>query len=158
MIYDATISECKKYRYRLSRVWNKNLPIICFIMLNPSTADDQKDDRTINRIINFAKSWGFGGVVVVNLYGFRSSKPKDLRQQQDPEGPDNRRHVTEVIGEADMVIYAWGNNKREPNWLRNLVENPYCIDISKTGIPKHPLYLKSILQPKPYRVAAFLPT
>jgi hypothetical protein len=56
-----------------------------------------------------------------------------------------------LIGLTEKVIYAWGNNEKEPEWLHNLVNNPYCIDISKEGIPKHPLYLKGDLLPKLYR-------
>jgi hypothetical protein len=146
----AVISQDNKYRYQLSRIWDNEKPTVLFIMLNPSTADADADDPTIRRVVNFAKSWGYGGVFVGNLYAFRSTDPKALKHTEDPVGEENISHVQSLIGLTDKVVYAWGNNQREPEWLCNLVETPYCIDISKKGIPKHPLYLKNNLQPQLY--------
>jgi len=146
----AIISQDNKYRYQLSRIWDEEKPKVLFIMLNPSTADADRDDPTIRRVMNFAKSWGYGGVFVGNLYAFRSTDPKALRKVENPVGEDNIQHIQSLIGLTERVIYAWGNNQREPDWLCHLVDSPYCIDISKKGIPKHPLYLKGELQPKLY--------
>jgi hypothetical protein len=150
IIRDALISRDKKYRYQLSRIWDEDKPKVLFIMLNPSTADETVDDKTIRRVMGFAESWGYGGVFVGNLYAFRSTDPDALRHTDDPVGPDNIQHVQNLIGLTERVIYAWGNKKKEPEWLRDLVDTPYCIDISTKGIPKHPLYLKGELQPKLY--------
>jgi hypothetical protein len=147
----AIISHDCKYRYELQRIWDEKKPKILFIMLNPSTADADNDDPTIRKIIKFSKSWGYGGVYVGNLYAFRSTDPKALRHTHDPVGEDNIEHITKLISLSDIVVYAWGNKNMEPDWLRELVDTPYCIDISKNGnIPKHPLYLKGDLQPKIY--------
>ena len=139
-----------EYRYQLSRIWDEAKPKILFIMLNPSTADAIKDDPTIRRIVRFSKSWGYGGLYVGNLYAFSSTDPKGLKHTDDPIGPHNISHIKALLGLSERVIYAWGNNEKEPDWLRDLVGSPYCIDISKKGVPKHPLYLKSDLQPKRY--------
>ena len=147
---NAIISADGKYRYQLSRIWDEEKPNILFIMLNPSTADADVDDPTIRRVMNFSKSWGYGGVFVCNLYAFRSTDPKALRHTDDPVGEDNIEHIKELIGVTERVVYAWGNNKKEPEWLSSLVDTPYCIDISKKGVPRHPLYLKSELHPKLY--------
>lgn len=146
----AIISQDEKYRYQLSRTWDETKPRILFIMLNPSTADANIDDPTIRRVISFAKSWGYGGVYVGNLFAFRSTDPKGLKQIADPVGENNIQHIQSLVGLVDKVIYAWGNNQKEPKWLSDLVATPYCIDISKKKVPKHPLYLKSELQPKIY--------
>ena len=146
----AVLSPDSIYRYQLSRIWDEEKPKILFIMLNPSTADEFVEDPTIRRIVNYAKDWGYGSVYVGNLYAFRSTDPKGLKQTVDPIGENNLHHIQTLVGLVDKVIYAWGNNKKEPNWLRDLVATPYCIDISKKGVPKHPLYLKSDLQPKIY--------
>lgn len=148
IIKHAIISDDHKYRYQLSRIWDEDKPKVLFIMLNPSTADSRIDDPTIRRVINFATSWGYGGVFVGNLYAFRSTDPKNLKTAEDPIGPDNIQHIQIMLGLTEKVIYAWGNNKNEPQWLRELVETPYCIDVSTKGIPKHPLYLKKDLEPK----------
>ncbi|TMF61888.1 MAG: DUF1643 domain-containing protein, partial [Chloroflexi bacterium] len=67
----ATFSADRRYRYRLWRRWDGARPVVAFVMLNPSTADARRDDPTIRRCIGFAKSWGFGGVEVVNLFAYR---------------------------------------------------------------------------------------
>ena len=144
---DAKLSDDKLYRYQLSRIWDEDKPTVLFIMLNPSTADADVDDPTIRRVINFAKSWNYGGVFVVNLYAFRSTDPKRLREIDDPRGKDNKTHIQDLLKSVDKVIYAWGNKEKEPEWLRELVKKPFCIALSTKGIPKHPLYLKSDSQP-----------
>ena len=148
MIKGALLSEDNKYRYQLSRIWNKDKNLLLFIMNNPSKADEDIDDPTIRKIINYAKLWGYGGILVGNLYAYRSSCPKVLKNINDPIGPDNIKNIKILITLADKVIYAWGFNQKEPKWLCELVDIPYCIDISKKGNPKHPLYLKNDLQPK----------
>lgn len=77
---------------------------------------------------------------------------EDMKDEiwKHPVGENNIQHIQSLVGLVDKVIYAWGNNQKEPKWLSDLVATPYCIDISKKGVPKHPLYLKSELQPKIY--------
>jgi hypothetical protein len=60
-------------------------------MLNPSTADERRDDPTIRRCIGFSRARGFGGKTVVNLFALRTPEPRDLREHADPIGPDNDR-------------------------------------------------------------------
>ena len=146
----AVLSPDSIYRYQLSRIWDEEKPKILFIMLNPSTADEFVEDPTIRRIVNYAKDWGYGSVYVGNLYAFRSTDPKGLNSVEDPIGPENITHIQTLIGLVDKVVYAWGNERKEPEWLKKIVTNPYCIDISKKGIPKHPLYLKKCLKPQLY--------
>jgi hypothetical protein len=75
----ATISNCNKYRYELHREWDKKKGKVLFIMLNPSTACGVSDDLTTIRCINFAKKWGYGGIMIGNIYPFRAKRPKALR-------------------------------------------------------------------------------
>lgn len=151
MIRSAVMSEDGVYRYVLYREWDAELPTILFIMLNPSTADGDSDDPTIRRVINFAKSWGYGGVYVANLFGFRSTDPKGLRTAEDPIGPDNKRHVIDLLSVVQCTVYAWGNGYEEPPWLRSLVPTPFCIEIGKRGCPKHPLFLPKTSSIIPFR-------
>lgn len=72
----ASISECGTYRWTLQRRWAAG-ERVCWIMLNPSTADAERDDPTVLRCMAFSRSWGYGGLIVVNLYPFRSSKPAE---------------------------------------------------------------------------------
>lgn len=148
----AVISEDNKYRYHLARTWDDSGKRVLFIMLNPSTADDMTDDPTIRRICGYAKEWGYGGLDVGNIYAYRSTNPKTLKTTQDPHGPENKQHLRRLIQKADIVVYAWGTNvKQEPEWLRQMVPVAYCIDVSKHGIPRHPLYLRKDLKPRIFR-------
>jgi hypothetical protein len=142
---DAKISHDGVYRYWLSRTWDDAKPKILVIMLNPSTANDVEDDDTIRKLIKKSKSWKCGGMCVGNLYAYRSRHPKDLKSVSDPEGPENRKYIRDMIdsGSFEKVVYAWGNGEKEPQWLRELVCEPYCIALSKKGIPRHPGRLKN---------------
>ena len=143
----AIISADNVYRYRLERIWDEGKPKVLFIMLNPSTADALEDDATISKIVKFAHRWGYGGVYVANLYAFRSRHPKDLKTTSDPIGPENKEHIQSLLGSVDRVFYAWGNDEKEPLWLRELVKDPFCIALSTKGIPRHPLYLRDDSEP-----------
>ena len=148
----AILSEDRKYRYELSRIWNESLLILTFVALNPSSyADENTDSKTINRMINIAKSDGYGGIYIVNLYAFRTTYPNVLKSVDNPIGNDNISHVKRVIALSDKVVYCWGNKEKEPVWLRNLVLTPYCLGLSKKGIPLHPISSKCELRPVLYK-------
>ena len=93
MLRSAAFSPCRRYRYCLSRVWNPKLPSVMFVGLNPSTADEQEDDPTVRRCIGFARNWNFGGLILVNLFAYRSTDPADLLRVDDPVGPGNDKHI-----------------------------------------------------------------
>lgn len=93
---DAVLSDCGTYRYSLTRVWDESRPRVCFVMLNPSTADASANDPTIVRCRNFAYSWNYGSLEVVNLFAYRATNPRVLRTVQDPIGPENDRHIIEA--------------------------------------------------------------
>ena len=79
MIGNAVISDCGRYRYHLWREWDATLPTVIWILLNPSTADASVPDPTLKKCIGFAKRWGFGSVVVRNLFCLRTPKPKVMK-------------------------------------------------------------------------------
>ncbi len=146
----AVLDKTGLYRYSLWREWSINTPKLVFIMLNPSKADANIDDPTLRRCIGFAKSWGFGSLLVINLFAYRSAKPSELRQVNDPVGAQNDRYLKKAIKSADKVVVAWGNNgklmQRDQAVLKFLSKNnlqPYCLGITKTGYPRHPLYVES---------------
>ncbi len=158
LVSDAVISDCKQYRYVLSRIWDETKPLIMFIMLNPSTADADKDDPTIRRCIRFAKSWGYGGLYVCNLFAYRASKPAELLKAHNPWGDQNIWHTRQLSDKVSAIVCAWGNKPTLKKLLNgtsafalidfavrlNCVKLHY-IALSKDGIPMHPLYLKSDL-------------
>src|SRR3954454_21911255 len=85
----AVFSKCNRYRYRLDRIWDEARPPLAFGMLNPSTADHERNDATIERCERRARALGFGSLIVWNLFAFRSTKPSTLKAQDDPIGPKN---------------------------------------------------------------------
>ena len=150
---DAILSEDRKYRYILSRIWDEAKPTVLFIGLNPSTADETTDDPTIRRCINFAKSWGYGGILMANLFAFRSTNPQELYTEQDPIGIANDFYLKEYSDKSKLTIACWGNHGNFINRSEEvckLVNSLYCLDINKSGEPKHPLYVKHNTAPKPY--------
>ena len=145
----AIISSCNKYRYELYREWDKDKGKVLFIMLNPSTACGVSDDLTTRRCINFAKKWGYGGIMIGNIYPFRAKRPKDLKKwlndfiYSDGHGATktNEVHVKEMAEQADIIVCAWGCNYKEgiPDWMEELGDLHY-LELCDDGItPKHPL-------------------
>lgn len=159
MFRSATFSPCRSYRYSLTRVWNPKLPSVMFVGLNPSTADEHGDDPTVRRCIGFARKWGFGGVMLVNLFAYRSTDPSGLLEVDDPIGRGNDRHILSCAGRAKRIVVAWGTKgcllDRNQDVLA-ILPRAYCFGVTKEGHPKHPLYLAgdTSVQPFPREVAA----
>ena len=157
MVREAIISKDGTYRYGLLRVWDESLQRVLFIMLNPSTADAYIDDPTIRRCIGFAKSWGFGSIAVANLYPLRSTDPEKLLWHSNPLGVSNNEYIIEMASRCSLIVTAWGNGKiverlekAYPAYkpLKGLKTHElHYLELSKTGDPKHPLYLKGDLRP-----------
>lgn len=151
----AVLASGEKYRYQLWRIWDNKLPKVMFIMLNPSTGDATKDDPTIRRCIGFAKSWGYGGFYVGNLFAFRSKNPIDLLHVFSPVGKENNFHLKSMSDKCELIVCAWGNSyimkkiNYDGNPLDKIKKPFHCIDQAKDGTPKHPLYLPGDLKPKP---------
>lgn len=148
----AVLSADREYRYRLWRTWNEEKPTLAFIMLNPSTADESEDDPTIRRCLGYAEDWGYGTLIVGNLFALRATDPSELRDHPDPVGPENDRHLREICDEADKVIVAWGTdgslNDRESEVVDLLDVDLYALNETKHGHPNHPLYQPKDAEPE----------
>ena len=143
---DAIISECGQYRYMLSRSWDSARPSVTFVGLNPSTADASEDDPTIRRMISFAEREGAGGILVVNLFAFRSTDPSGLHEALDPIGKGNDDAIYNAMLHSSKVIYCWGINGRYMGRDVQVAKRHYkalCFGKTVNGYPKHPLYLPS---------------
>ena len=155
LIYsDALFSKDRLHRYALWRTWDISLPKLLFIGLNPSTADETKDDPTMRRCIRFAKDLGYGGFIMGNIFAYRSTNPKKLREIKNPIGKKNNYWLNRLDQEADATIAAWGNHGKYLNRGNEVVEllnKLYCLKITKQGFPSHPLYLHSQLKPILYK-------
>ena len=146
------------YRYTLTRnnIARGSESTACFVMLNPSTADEHQDDPTIRRCIGFARGWGYTRLHVVNLFALRSTDPRGLALYPEPVGPDNDRWIIRRASESDIVVCAWGTHGRlhgrgdQVVSLLSGVADLWCLGQTKDGYPKHPLYLSSRTQAQPF--------
>ncbi len=152
----AIISPDSIYRYELTRTWRENdRPPIVWIGLNPSTADANQDDPTIRRIVRFSYDWGYGSMVMLNLFAFRATDPKKLMLAADPMGPDNQSHIMRYAHGPNKMVMAWGNHGAirnvGPLLIRRLTARPniYCLQMTKAGHPRHPLYVAASTKPAP---------
>jgi hypothetical protein len=154
----ARLSVDRLYRYRLWRCWGDGNHRVAFVGINPSTADESKDDATIRKCVGFAKRWGFGALDMVNLFAWRDRDQLGLLSSPDPVGPENDATLAEVLHMASRVVYAWGPGKsvavrqlvrvrvQSHGWCNAVMAAPGRCEIgrlseTKDGSPGHPLML-----------------
>lgn len=153
----AEFSDCGTYRYTLGREWDESLRRLLFILLNPSTADAQHDDPTNRLGVGFAKRWGYGSVLFVNLFAFRTPYPVDLKRASDPVGPDNDHWIQLEATRADRIVAAWGVHgvyRRRNRAVMRQVQGMYCLGLTKAGHPLHPLRQPGNLELVPFDLRA----
>lgn len=153
----AYFSECGLYRYALWRRWWDDCcltDMACFIGLNPSTADATQDDPTIRRCISFAKQWKRGGIVMLNLFAYRATDPKAMKQVTDPVGPLNDEAIRRTTRCYPLVCCwgAHGGHHNRSNVVLSIIGRKFVkhLGMTKAGQPKHPLYLPSDTQLQDY--------
>ncbi|HEY5897644.1 MAG TPA: DUF1643 domain-containing protein [Burkholderiales bacterium] len=154
----AVFSPCRRWRYLLWRRWDESLPAANFLMLNPSTADEVKLDPSCTRARIYAERWGYGSLIVTNLFGWRATDPRAMRAAADPVGRGNNRAIVAAAREAALVVCAWGNHgahlERSANvlsLLRKAGVPLHALRINGEGEPAHPLYLSGNLKPVTFR-------
>ena len=168
---DASFSSCGLYRWSLKRSISNNKSSIIFIGLNPSRASLSIDDPTLRRILKFSFSWGYGSLIVINLFARISCSPGILRRCSNPIGKKNDEELSNWIVQwaknplLDLWL-GWGNQGAFKNrhlevmsWLKkNAFERAYqypsafgplALGLTSKGHPRHPLYLsnKEVLRP-----------
>ncbi|WP_237265286.1 DUF1643 domain-containing protein [Thermoplasma sp. Kam2015] len=147
----AEFSPDGRYRYTLWRIWDPKKPVVLFLLLNPSTADEFRLDPTLTRCRNYAKKWGYGGMLVGNIFALRSTDPRDLYRAEDPVGPENDRKILEMIGKAETTVVGWGSHGKlmgRGEAVLRMVPHPFALGLNSDGTPKHPLYLPGSAVPK----------
>lgn len=140
----------------MGRRWD-NGEVLLWVMLNPSTADDKTDDATTRRCIAFSNRWGFGGISIVNLFGYRSTDPKKLTSIPDPVGPGNDPVLFEQLKKCDSCMVAWGSlvesslfQSRVKEISGYLPSRTRCLGLTKYNYPRHPLRVSSVTKPTTY--------
>lgn len=149
----AVISQCKSFRYELRRVWDESRPLVLVVGLNPSTADAEIEDNTSQVCINYAKRWGYGGLLLGNLFAFRSTDQASLFKVADPVGPDNDVALERLQDQAALVVCAWsasGSYMQRDQAVLGKLRDPHCLVKLKSGHPGHPLYKSAALRPIRY--------
>lgn len=153
---EAVFSDCETYRYSLTREWDAALPRLVWVMLNPSTADETRNDPTIARCEARTRAMGCGAYRIVNLYALRSTDPRGLRRVTDPVGPLNDAALREAAAWAGRAVCGWGVHAA-PNRaaealavLRAAGAEALHLGLTKAGLPRHPLHLAYAVQPQPF--------
>ena len=158
----AVFSPCGRYRWWLERRWDPQRPALLFIGLNPSRADGERDDPTLRRLQGFARTWGYGGLEVLNLFARISASPAALRRCADPVGAENDRWLEQrlrAVPAGGSVWLGWGNGGgwrgRDQRVLELIgqvlptVGGPplLALGLTASGQPRHPLYAPGDAQP-----------
>jgi hypothetical protein len=152
----ATFSPCERYRYTLYRQWDATKPTLVMICCNPSKATAVETDPTVTRQVVRAKMWGFGRFEMLNAFALRSTDPRLLYQVDDPIGPENDAAIKAVVTRPDVqqVILGWGRHgklmgrgQQLLRWLRAWGVTPYALTLTKSGLPRHPLYVSFETKP-----------
>jgi hypothetical protein len=143
------------YRYTLTRTWDAEIPPVVFAMLNPSKATAEVLDPTVAKCVRWAQRWGAGGLIVVNMFGLRSTDPAALLTHPDPVGPGNDEAILDAVSRPILVcVVAWGahaavkaNDRARERRVAELIryggQRPMCLAVTRDGHPGHPLYLKN---------------
>jgi len=171
LITRAEISQCGEYRYSLTRIWDRSLPVLSWCMLNPSTADACTDDPTVRKCVGFAKRLGYGGIRIVNLFAFRARNPLDLLAAADPSGPENEEVLNDLVHRRSVMV-GWGASVRRLRiqtpitWLSDvgrmrIAYGPStcwrCLGFTKSGEPRHPLMLSYDTTTQPWPLVSSYP-
>lgn len=154
----ARFSACRRWRTLLWRRWDEAQPVVNFLMLNPSTADETVLDPTCTRARDFAERWGYGTLLVTNVFAWRATDPGEMRAAQDPVGRGNDAAILRAARSAALVVCAWGNHgahRGRSAQVRRLLGDAgialHVLRLNAGGEPAHPLYLPARLAPVPWR-------
>jgi hypothetical protein len=159
----AVFSPDRKFRYTLRRIWPAGIwpteggAFVAFIGLNPSTADEVKNDPTVTRCMKYAQKWGYGGMYMLNIFAYRSTDPRELYLQEDPIGGYNDSFILQAAQRSGLIVACWGNHgnllSRGWNVIKLLQGAGLRVmrlgSLTIPGQPRHPLYLKGDLLPEP---------
>ena len=154
---EAVYSDCERYRYLLTRVWDPTGDRALFVMLNPSTATEVQNDPTVERCERRARALGFGAFRVTNIFAWRDTDPGAMRAADDPVGPANDAAIADSLPWADRIICAWGAHGAHMDrgaaverLLRASGKPLFHLGLTKAGQPRHPLYIGYDRQPEPW--------
>ena len=151
----AVFSRCRRWRYLLWRRWDAARSAANFLMLNPSTADELRLDPSCTRARLYAERWGYGALIVTNLFGWRATDPDEMKAAREPVGRANDAAILRAAREAAIVVCAWGNHGAHRGRAVHVLEilsaagiRLHALRMTGAGEPAHPLYLPAKLTPQ----------
>ncbi len=154
----AQFSACRRWRTLLWRRWDAARPVANFLMLNPSTADERVLDPTCARARDYAERWGYGALLVTNVFAWRATHPGGMKAAADPVGVGNDAAILRAARHAQLVVCAWGNHGLHlarsgavQRLLRGAGVALHVLRLNANGEPAHPLYLPGRLRPRPWK-------
>ncbi len=165
MLKTAEISNCETYRYQLKRQWESEENLVLFICLNPATADAENNDKTCNRYIEFAKEHGYSGLIITNVFAFRSEFPNEMKNAENPVGLLNDEWIIKSIRLCKAIVVGWGNDgayqNRDIEVLKILKEHGkdkliFCLGKNTNGQPSHPSRLTKGTKFQPFDIYTLL--
>ena len=157
-----------EYRYLLGTRGEK--PLVC-IGINPSTAEPDRLDPTLQSVERVAKNNGYDSFLMFNVYAQRATRPRDMdlacNQALHRENLAAFDYVLSLSPEAPTVWAAWGAVISTRPWLASCVRD--MIDVgrrhgarwvtagarSRAGHPHHPLYLRKDSPLEPFDAEAY---
>ena len=154
----AIYSDCERYRYSLTRVWDDAGSKVHFVMLNPSTATEIQNDPTVERCERRARALGHGGFRVTNIFAWRDTDPRKMRAAAEPIGDANDTTIRDGATWASLTICAWGAHGEHlargaevAALLKETGAELLHLGLTKAGHPKHPLYIAYTQEPEPWQ-------
>ena len=159
---NAVLSPDGRYRYRLERRWRPEGEPLVFLMLNPSTADADKDDPTVRKCCGFAARAGYPAIAIVNLFAIRATNPAELigKPHLLIKGPENDKYLAAQFDDRD-VVFGWGRHGEELGgaWLMTVQQMAQrharsigYLKMLPGNVPAHPLHLSYENTIKPWRL------
>lgn len=149
----AIFSPDRRRRYVLTRHLGRGSRIACFVMLNPSVADEHSTDNTITKCCRFTGYWECDWLMVVNLIPWVSTDPlglyvlpqADVLRDRETNLSYVERAARAAIESEGLVVCAWGTH----GWylsadlvtlvrLRRLGIPLQCLGTTAEGYPRHP--------------------
>ena len=162
-VVQAKFSECKRYRYELSEVWDATKPMVLWILMNPSVANLDHSDPTLIKTGKYARAWGYGGQLIGNAHAYRATDSNEMLLVDHPVGPKNDAYLLSMAKRSKMIVLAYGMPPKKlitrGLQVANFLAKSYdlhCLKLNMDGSPSHPLYLPANLNPIKIYKATFL--
>lgn len=161
--------EVNRVRYMLGKAGNKTL--VCF-GINPSTAEPNNLDPTLNSVQSIAQYNGFDSWVMFNVYPKRDTIFNNLHDlRNDAFHKENIRVIKRYFEcKSEINIWAaWGDHIYERDYLGPCFKEIYkaiesdkvswlSIGQNKSGAPKHPLYQKKTSELRVFDIKKYVAT